>query len=133
MSCLPGCRTPTQFQAHCSVCHRTFGGVTGFDDHRKNGECLDPVTRGYVQSERDGVWRTEMAQETVAKFRARVETRQTGRRPRVKAPSASQRRAQSPQNASGVSQVTPDGSGASGAWRTPSVEVSQAASDAPSA
>lgn len=50
-----GCRLPTPSQAHCSVCHRTFSGVWGFDQHRKDGKCLDPVTVGFA--ERDGVWR----------------------------------------------------------------------------
>lgn len=50
-----GCRTVTPAQAHCSVCHRTFGSVSGFDRHRRNGECIDPTTVGLVA--RDGVWR----------------------------------------------------------------------------
>jgi hypothetical protein len=45
--------------AHCPTCHRTFGGVTGFDKHRSHGECLDPATLGLV--ERDGVWRAPMS------------------------------------------------------------------------
>lgn len=31
--------------AHCSVCHRTFTGVGGFDSH-KPGQCLDPADLG---------------------------------------------------------------------------------------
>lgn len=34
-------------RAHCSICHRTFGGITGFDKHRDNEECLEPETIGY--------------------------------------------------------------------------------------
>lgn len=29
-------------QAHCSVCHELFSGVTAFDRHRSRGHCLDP-------------------------------------------------------------------------------------------
>lgn len=32
--------------SHCARCHRTFSGVAGFDDHRKDGQCLDPATVG---------------------------------------------------------------------------------------
>lgn len=64
MTCSPTCRQPSPFMAHCSVCHRTFGGVTGFDAHRKDGACLDPSALGYV--ERDGVWRTPMPESTRA-------------------------------------------------------------------
>ncbi|MFY1686426.1 hypothetical protein [Plantactinospora sp. WMMB782] len=60
MSCAT-CRPPTPAQAHCATCHRTFGGVTGFDAHRKDAACLDPAGFGYV--ERDGVWRTPMTDE----------------------------------------------------------------------
>jgi hypothetical protein len=48
-------RAPTRTQAKCGTCRRIFGGVTGFDRHRRNGLCVDPVTFGYV--ERGGVWR----------------------------------------------------------------------------
>lgn len=54
--CTATCRLPSQSQAHCSVCHRTFGGVSGFDMHRRNGWCIDPTKFGIV--ERDGLWRT---------------------------------------------------------------------------
>ncbi len=30
-------------QAHCSVCHELFSGVTAFDKHRSKGKCLDPA------------------------------------------------------------------------------------------
>lgn len=56
--CTRGCRRPTPAQAHCSVCHRTFGGHWGFDKHRTEGRCLDPSHIGMV--ERDRVWRTPM-------------------------------------------------------------------------
>jgi hypothetical protein len=53
--CDRACGTPTPAQAHCPTCHRTFGGVTGFDAHRSHGKCRNPLTMGYV--ERDRVWR----------------------------------------------------------------------------
>lgn len=31
-------------QAHCSVCHELFSGVTSFDRHRSGGKCLKPGT-----------------------------------------------------------------------------------------
>lgn len=55
MSCPPDCKMPTPAQAHCSVCHRTFGGVRAFDRHRSKGTCVDPAPLGYI--ERGGVWR----------------------------------------------------------------------------
>lgn len=39
---------------HCPTCHRTFGGPTGFDLHRSNGECLDPAVKGYREVTRNG-------------------------------------------------------------------------------
>jgi hypothetical protein len=59
-----------------TLCHRHFGGVTAFDDHRSNGMCVDPgsILRDgepmYVQME--GIWRRPMEQEKVEAFRARV-------------------------------------------------------------
>lgn len=42
-------------QAHCSVCHQTFGGVTSFDRHRLDGACRHPSTIGLTVGTR-GVW-----------------------------------------------------------------------------
>lgn len=75
-ACADDCKRPTPFQAHCSVCHRTFGGVHGFDRHRKNGQCVPPETIGYV--ERDSVWREPMDHDKVAEFRARVAKEKAG-------------------------------------------------------
>jgi hypothetical protein len=61
MPCTTDCRQPTPAMAHCTCCHRTFGGVTGFDAHRNNGHCLDPSTLGYIEADR--VWRTPMSEE----------------------------------------------------------------------
>lgn len=55
--CGDTCRRPTGgSQAHCSVCHRTFGGVSQFDRHRRDGWCLDPTTLGFV--DHGGLWTT---------------------------------------------------------------------------
>lgn len=56
MSCTKDCRKPSGRMAHCGACHRTFGGITGFDDHRKGGRCNDPVEVN--MHERSGVWRS---------------------------------------------------------------------------
>lgn len=55
MSCTDDCQRPTTSQAHCGACHRTFGGVYGFDSHRNHGQCLDPATLGMVETGR--IWR----------------------------------------------------------------------------
>lgn len=68
--CRPDCVTPTPAQAHCSVCHRTFGGVSRFDAHRDNGRCADPATLDMVET--NGVWRTPMDEATVARLRGEV-------------------------------------------------------------
>ncbi|MEV5819389.1 hypothetical protein AB0L22_09450 [Micromonospora haikouensis] len=71
MPCHTTCVLPTPAQAHCSACHTTFGGVTGFDSHRKDGTCVDPATLGFVQ--RDGVWRMPMSEDARERF-ARLNT-----------------------------------------------------------
>lgn len=67
--CQPDCITPSPHQAHCTVCHLTFGGVSGFDDHRKDGWCIDPTTLGMTQNER-GIWRRPMSDEDRERFEA---------------------------------------------------------------
>lgn len=47
---------PTPSQAHCTVCHETFGGASGFDLHRKDGWCLNPNSVGLSADDR-GIWR----------------------------------------------------------------------------
>lgn len=41
-------------EAHCATCHEHFGSMSGFDKHRKGGECLLPAERGLVAAERRG-------------------------------------------------------------------------------
>lgn len=40
---------------HCSGCHRTFGGLGGFEKHRKDYTCTDPSTVGMTQNQH-GTW-----------------------------------------------------------------------------
>lgn len=65
--CTSACRRPTPTQAHCCTCHRTFGGVRGFDRHRRGGRCVPPEQLGMV--DRDGVWRSPMPTEAAARIR----------------------------------------------------------------
>lgn len=46
-------------QCHCKTCHRSFGGLALFDEHRKHGECLDPATLhdGQCAQDERGFWR----------------------------------------------------------------------------
>lgn len=62
-----GCRHPAGRQAHCSVCHCTFGAVSGFDRHRRDGWCIEPDLLGMVC--RDGIWRRPMAATVVRTVR----------------------------------------------------------------
>jgi hypothetical protein len=34
---------------HCSICHRTFTGLSAFDKHRLRGQCCNPADRGLVR------------------------------------------------------------------------------------
>jgi len=71
--CDERCIRPTPTQAHCgSGCHVTFGGVAGFDSHRRNGQCLDPANLGMV--DRDGVWRRTTDRDAAAIFRPMPDT-----------------------------------------------------------
>lgn len=67
--CLNDCVKPTPSQAHCSVCHITFGGITGFDRHRRDGQCLTPEAIGYTRSP-TGVYRAPMSEAGKARLDA---------------------------------------------------------------
>lgn len=66
MVCAPDCVIPTAENAkrgggpcHCGVCHQTFGGLRGFDLHRRKdgpGKCTRPYDLGMVL-DRNFVWR----------------------------------------------------------------------------
>ena len=42
--------------AHCGACHRSFGGVGLFEQHRRAFACLDPATIEGLRLA-DGIWR----------------------------------------------------------------------------
>lgn len=42
--------------SHCGGCHETFGALSIFDKHRRDGRCLPPA-EGLVQDD-EGVWCT---------------------------------------------------------------------------
>lgn len=57
MSCTIVCIQPSPSNAHCAgECHNTFGTVSAFDRHRRDGQCLDPATLRMHRDDR-GVWR----------------------------------------------------------------------------
>ena len=55
--------------AHCGACHRTFGGLAGFDRHRLRGACVDPAGRGLLLDD-DGIWRQPMSEAAAARLRS---------------------------------------------------------------
>lgn len=42
-------------KCHCSGCHVTFGGVSGFDKHRQDFRCIDPAYVDLVLNA-EGCW-----------------------------------------------------------------------------
>lgn len=64
--CLTICVRPTPAQTHCATCHRSWGGISGFDRHRRNGLCLDPAGLGYDLVK--GIWRQPMSREQLARL-----------------------------------------------------------------
>jgi hypothetical protein len=57
MSIVPATELPpTAMQAcKCTSCGAIFTGITGFDDHRRNGKCLPPASIGMGLDYR-GMW-----------------------------------------------------------------------------
>lgn len=51
MACTSECRAARGRQSHCGSCHKTFSGLTVFDDHRKDGACVD-----IGLTEKNGIW-----------------------------------------------------------------------------
>src|SRR4051794_6577507 len=43
-------------RAHCAHCHRTFGDVALFDDHRVDHECRNPAAPSMIKHVKSGVW-----------------------------------------------------------------------------
>lgn len=64
MTCRPTCIQPSPSNAHCGACHHTFGSVTGFDRHRRGGECLKARDLRMV-ADRNGIWRFPAPDPTV--------------------------------------------------------------------
>jgi hypothetical protein len=82
MTCTNDCQRPTPTQAHCGACHRTFGAVSGFDRHRREGRCLDPAALGMAQAKR--IWRQPLSAADASRLRLRglrAESPSTGTRP----------------------------------------------------
>lgn len=77
MSCTRTCHRPSPNQAHCPSCHRTFGGGTGFDSHRRQGRCMDPEDLGMV-ADWKGVWRKPMPESARMRFIAPPPVEQGG-------------------------------------------------------
>lgn len=42
-------------KCYCNGCHQKFGGVRGFERHRKNFKCVDPGSVGLSLNE-NGFW-----------------------------------------------------------------------------
>lgn len=64
-----GCAVPTASQCHCTVCHETFGGISLFDKHRKEGWCLNPQALEMRKNDR-GVWRGIPTEADLKRFEA---------------------------------------------------------------
>jgi hypothetical protein len=100
MTCNGTCTQPTPSQAHCGACHTTFGGVSGFDRHRRDGQCLTPAEIGYTDDGR-GVYRAPITNAARERFAAL----------RGNAPSARLLAPQTAETRPVVGQDTPDPSG----------------------
>lgn len=83
MPCIKSCIKPTTSQAHCSVCHETFGSVRGFDRHRRGGQCLDPNTMPGIHRTDAGIWRFDGGQNRADAHSASPGTPQTAERPEL--------------------------------------------------
>lgn len=92
--CLTDCIKPSPSQAHCGACHTTFGGVSGFDRHRRDGQCLTPDAIGYTPDTR-GVYRAPMTEAGRQRIAALADSRCDGE-------------PQTAQNTSGVGRDTLD-------------------------
>lgn len=55
--CRKGCTWTGLSRCHCSACHETFGGITGFDMHRRGSRCSGPENLGLKQNGA-GIWVT---------------------------------------------------------------------------
>lgn len=56
-------------ECHCTICHRHFSTVDGFDAHRPEGKCADPLTvrvRGNPLRAKQTMWGTIYVRENEA-------------------------------------------------------------------
>jgi hypothetical protein len=83
MPCIKSCIKPTPSQAHCSVCHETFGSVSGFDRHRRGGQCLDPTEITGIHRTDTGIWRFDGGQNRADAHSAPSGTPQTAEQPEL--------------------------------------------------
>jgi hypothetical protein len=68
-SCRCGARWTGFRTTHCGGCHATFGGLTVFDRHRRDGRCLNPAQLDGVEL-RNGAFRgPEAAPDVLAALR----------------------------------------------------------------
>lgn len=60
ITCRCGASWTGENRSHCAAknCHHTFGGVTSFDAHRRNGKCIHPSLLGLRQNAK-GIWVAE--------------------------------------------------------------------------
>jgi hypothetical protein len=58
VTCTSTCIQPSPSNAHCGACHTTFGAVSGFDRHRRGGECYGPALTT-MHRDRNGIWRMD--------------------------------------------------------------------------
>lgn len=91
MTCVSTCRKPSPSNAHCGACHVTFGSVSGFDRHRRGGQCYGPALLD-MHRDGNGIWRMD------------------GRNPHADAHSADDVLPQDGENGPGVGRDTPDDS-----------------------
>ena len=70
----PTCTSPRTIGYHCTVCHETFGGLSSFDNHRKDGWCLNPATLNLTIDELK-VWRMPASNSFLALGRTRRATK----------------------------------------------------------
>jgi len=81
----PECKSNWQSvtNAHCSVCHRTFRNISGFDQHRiVEDTCLDPIQ--YLgMLDIDGIWATPQSHRQRMSLQARADRARDARLPTI--------------------------------------------------
>lgn len=75
--CAVDCPAVKGLEAHCTVCHNTFSGVTYFDAHRSDGYCHNPASLGLQLQ--DALWATPEGHEARKAASERMATARAGR------------------------------------------------------